>query len=75
MNANDNRLERERRIEIDCWLEGGSPYLVSVFEPNLQSEPVVSDTFDTAGTARIAAKEYARLHNIFRIYDETGEAS
>ena len=75
INANDNRNASGQRIELDCWLEGGSPYLVSVFDPNIRPEPVISEMFDTAGAARVAAGRYARIHGIAHIYDMTGDAA
>ena len=73
INANHNSKNRERRIEIDCWLEGGAPYLVSMFDPDEQPEPVISELFDAPYTAGVAAQSYARIHGISRIYDNTGE--
>ncbi len=75
INANDNRKARERRIEIDCWLEGGAPYLVSMFDPAVQLEPIISEMFDTAGAARAVARSYARVHGVARVYDMAGGAA
>lgn len=72
-HVNDNTTSRERRIEIDCWLEGGAPYLVSMFDPAEQPEPVISEIFETLAAARLAARSYARTHGIERVYDTTGD--
>jgi hypothetical protein len=74
INANDNRKERERRIEIDCWLEGGAPYLVSIFDPTVQPEPIISEMFETPSAARAVAYNYSRIHGGARVYDTTGGA-
>lgn len=72
INANDNIKAHERRIEIDCWLEDGAPYLVSVFDPTVQPEPIISEIFDTAGAAKVAANSYTQIHDVARVYDMTG---
>lgn len=74
-SANDNRKARERRVEIDCWLEGGAPYLVTVFDPTVQAEPIFSETFDELDEARGAARSLAVTHGMARIYDMTGEGA
>jgi hypothetical protein len=75
INANDNIKAHERRIEIDCWLEDGAPYLVSVFDPTVQPEPIISEMFDTAGAARAVAHSYACAHGVARVYDMAGGAA
>jgi hypothetical protein len=71
-HANDNRA---RRIEVDCWLEGGSPFLVSVFGPDARPEPIESRMFETSDEALAAAERYSQIHGPARIYDLTGDVA
>lgn len=73
--SNDNDRKMERRLEIDCWDDDGGPYLVTMFDPTVQLEPVISEIFDEFDQARTAAAHYARIHGPARIYDLTGGAA
>lgn len=74
MHANENCKNLERHIDVDCWLEGGDPYLVSVFDPAVQPEPIVSEIHADPDDAMAAARYYAEVYGVARINDMTEAA-